>query len=312
MVKVIIDSDTGTDVDDALAIALAARSNELSLEAVTTVFGDTVLRARIAKKILNLTGRTGVPVAVGEANPITPTATARMRGHEGEGLLTEAEPLELEPLSAVDTIISRVLAAPGEITVIAVGALTNLAIAIRKEPALIKSIPRLMVMGGTIAPPIVGGVTLPPQTEYNLNCDPDAAVQVLGSGIPITLVPVNMTLQVCLSDQHLARIKAAGSPLADSLFELMTIWLDHLQRTRVARGWPPEMVRVWLHDPLTVALAIDPGFVRTADMCVKVEMRDGVLRTIRQSTGPSNMEVVVEVNAKRFADEFVSRILADK
>ncbi|MGQ9723598.1 MAG: nucleoside hydrolase, partial [Candidatus Jordarchaeum sp.] len=174
MKKIIIDTDIGLDVDDSYAISLAAKSPELRVEGITTVYGDTLTRAKIALKLLTLAGRSDIPVIVGEDEPISENRKALRLGVEGKGILTpQDKKLQVTPGNAVDFIINKVLPSKKEFTIVAIGALTNIAKAIKKEPAIKNGIKELVLMGGVINPPIINGEKVPLSETYPSRTLPD-------------------------------------------------------------------------------------------------------------------------------------------
>jgi purine nucleosidase len=139
LTRIILDTDVGMDVDDAYAISLAAKSPEITIEGITTVYGDTLLRAKIALKLLKLAGRSDIPVFVGEGEPITENKKSFMLGFEGEGLLTpEDRGLKVTFGNAVEFITSRALDSKRDLTLVCIGALTNIATAFKREPNIRK------------------------------------------------------------------------------------------------------------------------------------------------------------------------------
>jgi purine nucleosidase len=241
---VLLDTDIGTDVDDAIALALILAAPELDLRAVTTISGDTRLRARIARRLLALGGRSEVPVAAGVQEPILRQRSFLWLGHEGRGIVEDGddEPAR-SPTHGVDLFIDTVLRQRPH--VVAIGPLSNLAVAIMKEPAVIAAIPQLTLMGGAL-----GRRDDVPQLEYNLGSDAEAAVLVLGAGIPTTLVPLDVTYRVFFTAADLESLRRGGSPLMQAVCNAVDIWAP-LQRGFFAGspGFREDIVS-FLHDPL--------------------------------------------------------------
>lgn len=300
--KIVIDTDIGTDVDDALALGLALRSPELELIAVTTVYGDVDLRTRMARKLLGLAGRSAVPVGKGIREPLLRSRPVYWAGHEGEGLLGPADAsLSDGAPHADDLLIETILAHPGEITLVPIGPLTNVAVALTREPAIATKLQGIVMMGGVVraANSIALGL---PWVEHNIRCDPEAAHVVLKCGAPITMVPLDVTLQVTIDRAGLERIRAAGSPLALAVG-------DQLARYPRFAG----MGATFTHDQLAVAMAIDRSFCRTAALRVEVETRGDLTAgaTVAlppTADRPANVDVCVEVDAARFQEFLVSRL----
>jgi len=194
--KVIIDTDVGTYYDDAFAILFGVNSPEVKVEGVTVTYGDVALRARIAKKLLKVAGHPEIPVRAGVGKPLE--GNALMFGFEGENILTKEDlnSKELEPdkENAVNFIVKTIMDNPGEITLITLGALSNVATAIIQEPKIVDNVEQLIIMGGVIVPIVdEKGIRRSPVEEYNLNNDPKAAEIVWNSAIPITLIPIDVT-----------------------------------------------------------------------------------------------------------------------
>src|SRR5262245_22912722 len=171
--RIVLDTDIGTDVDDALALALALASPELELVAVTTVSGDSTLRARIAARILALGGRAEVPVHAGCTEPLGGTAGFAWFGHEGTGILDESRDA-LAPEPAADAL-SRLFRQVDDLELVTVGPLTNVAVALERDPALARRIVRLTAMGGWLRGVVIGGNSPQPAVDYHLFSDPVAA-----------------------------------------------------------------------------------------------------------------------------------------
>jgi len=301
-VKLILDTDIGTDVDDAVALALAINSPEIELIGVTTVFADVTARARHAMKMLQLAGRTDIPVAAGTSLPLLRERPTHWGGHEGKGVLgPEGDALRPIEQHAVDFIASSVLAEPGQVTLAAVGPLTNIALAIIREPRIIESVKELIVMGGATR---TGGNALAlPVAEWNIFCDPEAARVVIGSGIHMTMVTLDVTTQVVLNREHLARIRAAGTPLASCVADqLDTFWTDSLKSNGSH-----------MHDPLAVSLLVDRTLVRTERMNVTVATGGEFPgQTIAQPAGSDGgIDVSVSVDSDRFIELLVGRLAAN-
>jgi len=297
--KVIIDTDIGSDVDDALALALALKSREIQLEAVTLVYGDVDLRARIALKMLKLAGLEGVPVAKGVQKPLLREREVFWTGHEGEGLLTpQDDVLKPEAIHAVDLIISKVMSTKKEITLITLGPLTNLAAAIIREPRIIENVNQVFIMGGVTR--LSNGFDLPFR-EHNIYCDPEAAKVVFESGLPITMVTLDVTLRVTINRKDLTEISQVGTPFTDAIVSMVEQYLALYKRDCT-----------WLHDPLAVAVSIDESFVKTKAMKVIVETKGeatmGQTLALTASPKEANAKVSVDVDAERFKRFFMQRI----
>lgn len=318
MHKLIVDTDIGTYYDDAFAVLLACRSPEIELLGVTTVYGDTKLRSRIARKVLNVAGRADVPVATGVGQPLR--GNSLMFGFEGENILDDSDgDLAASDEHAVDFIIRSIMENPDEVSVVTLGAVTNLAVAFVKEPEIASKMKELIIMGGVIVPIVdQKGIRRSPIEEYNLNNDAVAAQIVFSSGMPIVLCPIDVTLKVPLRPDQVETIQASADPVAKLVADILAVWPPQEHQIYLSVGIPTEHTGLWLHDPLTVALVFDKSFCEITRLHVAAEfaptpierdliIRNDVLRTIPKKDAP-NMDVCVDVEADRFTDLFTARI----
>jgi purine nucleosidase len=257
-VRVLLDTDIGTDVDDALALAVILGSPELQLDGVTCVYGDVQLRARMVLKLLRLRGRDDVPVFAGVEPPLLGRRPVYWAGHEGEGLLEPAD-AALRPRDehAVDFLVRHVMAHPGEIHLLAIGPLTNVALAFRREPRLPSSLRHLTVMGGVARGLDDLGL---PYAEHNIKCDPEAAQVVLSAGAPTTLVPLDVTTKVLVRERDLARVRAGGTPFHEAIADQVALY-PRFKRTGATQ----------LHDPLAAATLVRSDLLGMVDLRVEVE-----------------------------------------
>ena len=299
-IRTILDTDIGTDVDDCIALAFLLGSPEIALEGVTCVYGDVELRSRMVRKLLMLAGRTEVPVHLGVAPPLLGLREVYWPGHEGVGLLEEGE--DLPPLAAehaVDYIVRTVMAHPGEIHLLAIGPLTNVALAFRREPRLAKSLGHLTIMGGVVRDPHRLGL---PYVEHNLKCDPEAAHVVFSAGAPITLVPLDVTTRVMVRAGDLAAIRAAGTPFHEAVATQIQLYPRIVERGETA-----------LHDPLAAAVMIRPDLVTMIPARVEIETGGrltagmSLLKPPAPDAPPVQVAIDVAVEA---AEAFVRKRLA--
>ena len=300
-IPIVLDTDVGTDVDDAIAIALLLAAPELDVRAVTTVSGDVDRRARIAKKLMTLGGRGDVPVAAGVRLPVLRQRNFLWLGHEGKAIVDDDERLALAPMPAVDLLIETILREHPQ--VVTIGPLSNLAVAIMKEPSVIAAIAHLTVMGGCI-----GRAAGLPAGEYNLGSDAEAAVLVLNAGIPTTLVPLDVTMRVFFTTAELARLRKAASPLVQTLCDAIEVWAPiHAAFFAATRTFDPSTV-AFLHDPLALAVVFDRSLVTMQRRRLRPSIVDGVFRLPADDDAPE-IEVAVDVDAPRFVEFLVQRLL---
>jgi purine nucleosidase len=295
-IRTILDTDIGTDVDDCLALALILGSPEFALEGVTCVYGDVDLRGRMVRKLLALRGRRDVPIRLGTRRPLMGLRDIHWQGHEGQGLLDEGdEDGAFSPEHAVDFIVRSVMGNPGQIHLLAIGPLTNVALAMLREPRLASNLAHLTIMGGVLRGP--DSLQLP-IAEHNIVCDPEAALVVLASGAPMTLVPLDVTTRCSIRADHVARLRAAGDPFHAAVAEQVERYPRFAQRGST-----------YLHDPLAVACVIEPGLVETVPLHVAVETQGRLtsgMTAMRAPTDtlPATAAVALAVDAAR-AEEFI-------
>src|SRR5215212_343910 len=265
--RIIIDTDPG--VDDALTFLLALASSEIQLEALTTTQGNVTLEkaTRNALSVLELCRASHIPVAMGSMYPLVQPlrASAHVHGESGIGNSQLPQP-ETKPIPqhAVDYLIEHVLAEPGEISIFPIGPLTNVAMAIRKEPRFAEAVKELVIMGGAILEH--GNIT--PQAEFNIYVDPHAAHIVFHSGIPITLIPLDVTHKCLVKQEHVDRLMKLDSPISRFIRDTMEVYLEASFRL----GYEGSS----LHDPLTLATIIAPHLLRLKEYYVDVDISDGV------------------------------------
>jgi len=263
----VIDTDIGTDVDDAYALLLALASPEVELIGVTIVDGDVDLRARMAARFLGMAGRQDVPVFKGRGQPLGPGRMPTMRGHEGRGLLEVAyhgPEATIHDTPAVDWLIAESRRRPFHLA--AVGPYTNVAAAIQQDPGFAERLLHLTVMGGMVHEEHFSaewrqffaylgesGAWI----DHNTASDPTAALIAARAGIPMTWVTAELTFHLPITPSGLERIAAIGTPLSDALTAMTRIWNDEWFRflpVPYDGPWPfPENAVACLHDPLALA-----------------------------------------------------------
>jgi len=302
MIPILLDTDIGTDVDDAIALALVLASPQLDLRAVTTVSGNVDLRARIAKKMLMLAGRGEVPVAAGIREPVLRQRSFLWMGHEGSKIVDTEESLPLADAHGIDLLIDTVLRERPHL--VAIGPLSNLAVAIMKEPAVIAAIEHLTVMGGVFE---IGNDPAVPMMDYNLGSDPEASLVALSAGIPTTLVPLDVTWKVRFTQTELARLRNVNSPLAQVLCDAIETWWPLHQAMFGGQGaYPPDVV-AFLHDPLTVAAVFERTFLTVGKRHLQPAIREGMFQLLEDESA-TTFNVVEQVDAAAFVEFLVDRI----
>jgi len=313
--RIILDTDLamgapGSDIDDGFALALALADPDIVVDAVTTVGGnsDVVTSTRLTHELLERIGRTDVPVHQGSGAPLdrrwrrTPTADEAAEGPgraDGERSRT-----------AVDEIVRRVMAEPGELTVVAIGPLTNVALALMVEPRVATAVREIVVMGGVY---LKHTNVLGMPGEYNFWCDPDAAAAVLASGARIRLVGLDVTEQVRLTRADTARLAATDRAFAPFAAACADGWIDHQQQVKV--NDEREHDSCAMHDPLAVAVVTHPDLVTWQDAHVEVETGSALTRGVAvadllrwENPPPVNCRIAVAVDADRFRALFLDLI----
>ncbi|MDQ3932437.1 MAG: nucleoside hydrolase [Actinomycetota bacterium] len=305
--ELILDTDIGTNVDDAFALAFALRHPLVDLVAVTTVSGDVRRRGHIARKLVGLAGRPEVEVAAGRPVPIGAGDRPAWMGHEGEGLLEPGEQPELSRRDGVTLLLDKTAAAvrAGQrIQVAAIGAQTNVAAALDRDTKFSERVAKLAVMGGIFGPR-ADGTRIPPSRDHNLNVDQSSALRSLNAHLPLLYVPCNVTIDAILTRRHVERLRNAD-PLCRSLAWLTDRWAEVLMRRGGLRG--PDQVAT-LHDPLAVACLVDRGFVTIEELPITVALHEGTVRTFIDPVDGTTAEVVTSVDATSFVDACLSIIM---
>jgi purine nucleosidase len=304
--KVILDCDVG--VDDALALILAFHSPELEVLGVTGVHGNVSLDKvmKNIKKVLTLlkpSRRTWI--ARGADRPLQGETVHAESFHGKDGLggvkiqtIEEREWWKVFAGSAEELIVKTACRHPDEITLIATAPLTNLALALERDPVGMKKLKEVVIMGGAVR--TKGNIT--PHAEFNFYVDPLAAKQVLDSGLRLTLVPLDATHQVPLTPGIMEeRVK----PLRNSLSRFVVEATGYEPSERHFRGGRKVS---YLHDPLAVGAVIDPDLVRKEKLSMTVDAKEGEFygKSYEVPQGKKNVEVCLEVNREKFLDLFLT------
>jgi len=290
---VILDTDIGDDIDDAFALGLLLRSPEVKLLGIETAFGDTELRARLVDRYLAAVGREDIPVMAGVLTPTLHFSQAEYARHwpphgpankHGDG---------------VAFLLEQIRAHPGEITLIAIGPLFNIQAAVERDAATFKKLKRAVIMGGSVNRGYDHGKTgdapPPASPEWNIVCDPAGARALLGSGVPVFVMPLDST-QVHLAQPQLAALFSHGSPLTDQLTLLYHQWSG-------AKDWHTPT----LYDPVAVTYAIRPELCPMTPMRLEVDDNGNT----RQVEGAPNSEVCLQSDEKGFLGFLLGRIMGE-
>jgi inosine-uridine nucleoside N-ribohydrolase len=318
--KIIFDTDPGTD--DALALMLALNSPELDVRAITVVPGNVTAEMGLenALRMTSLAGRCDIPVSAGAQHPLFQKLITAEFWHGKNGLGNVELPpsqCKVDPRFGPDLIIQLVHASPHEITLVAVGPLTNVALAVEKDPSIVPLVKEVIIMGGSIS-----GGNVNASAEANIYNDPEAAQIVFQAGWPLTMSGLEVGDKALFTRHYLDELGKTHGPINDFIHAIAEYLVD-LSGKFGSPGAP-------MYDPSAVAIAIDPTLVKTQAMHVDVETRGeftrgetvgnrhgGVERNILhgnryviEGVDPviPNVKVCVDVDADRFLQLFVSRI----
>lgn len=301
---IIIDTDPG--VDDAVAILLALASPELEVLGLTAVAGNVPLAtaAGNARRIGELARRPDLGVFAGCPRPMVRSAATAEPVHGADGLGGVVLPgpmVQLRPKHAVDWIVDTLMAAEDEITLCALGPLTNLAVALVKEPRIQPRIGEIVVMGGAFA-----GGNSTPVAEFNIHTDPHAAHVVFRAGCKLTLIPLDLTYQAIATPARLARIGAIGTPVAAFVAAILASY---------GRAFGPYgMEGGAMHDPCVIAYLLQPDLLsgRTVNVEIEIGSQTALGMTIMDRWGvtgrAANCTVMHAIDADGFFDLLCERL----
>jgi purine nucleosidase len=318
--KILIDTDPGTD--DALAILLALNSPEIDVRAITVVAGNVTseLGLENALKVMSLASRCDIPVAKGAAHPLFQKLNTEefWNGKNGLGG-AELPPSHCDASMQFgpDLIIETVHRYPHEITLVPIGPLTNIALAISKDPSIIPLVKEVVLMGGSIT-----GGNVNAASEFNIHSDPEAASLVFNAGWPIAMVGLDVTEHTLITNADVGRLETAAGPEARFAAAVARFQIGTYQGTGFGGGA--------VHDALAVGAVIDRSFLKTQGMRVDIETdgrftrgetvgnrgnavdrvvpRGDRLETVGVDAVQPNVKVAVGVDSSRFIELLVSRL----
>lgn len=288
MYKVILDTDIGDDIDDAFALGLLLKSNLVDLLAITTVFKNTTARAKQAKALVDIANK-DIPVFVGEVYPLN----GRITGFEmDKGDLATIIPCQYDSSmdnlkvneNAVDAIIRLAKENSGELIVVAIGAMTNVAKALLKDPSIAKDIKAIYQMGGWFTNFV---------PEWNIICDPEACDVVYKANIPVYATGLDVTLQCPLDGSLLDNLRKSDDEITKTIFVWLDRWFDYF-----------HFEKSILHDPLCITSLLDENVLKFSPKYVKVvlegEKRAAMLVSYEPQEGYNLINVATEVNKDLF------------
>ncbi len=302
--KVILDVDTGTD--DAVALMTAALSPDLELVGATSVNGNTSIEYTTENtlRVFDFIGMPEVPVYRGIDRPLVRMDVKRGMAARIHGDMLDLPPVSngarLQPGNAVDWLIETYLASSGDIVLCPVGPLTNIAMAIVKEPRILEFIPEIVIMGGAHDH---GNITA--SAEFNIWLDPEAARIVVNCGAPIRMVPLDATHRALVSTDDAARLRALGTPAGEAAARFVLQRIDGYDATQPMprRG---DALAAPVHDALAVCAIIDPSILTTEHIPVDVEVHADLSlgRTVCdfrfRSGKPGNVHFAMDADEPKF------------
>lgn len=284
----LIDTDIGSNIDDLLALALALEFDSIAIKGITIVGTGAVKRQQLVQTLLNAADMRGIPVAAGQQHPITPEVSLGFRSFQGHGI-DLASHNDLVAPSAIELILSLAVSST-RLTIVALGPLTNLAMALNEEPEGLKCVNHVVIMGGSVC-------LSPLQlqfSDYNLASDPEAVRLVLCSGLPITLVPLQSCDAIRLDAEWIADLQTRSDRLGYVLSEAAK---DYLERTGSGTAR--------LCDVVAMAIALSPhlGITRPLEMIgVATDDKDSLDQIVSANKRGPCVRVVTDVDKQKLAD----------
>jgi purine nucleosidase len=286
--KIILDTDIGDDIDDAFALALALRSPEIELIGITTAWGDTELRARLANRLLKEAGSTSIPVLAGIATTNKTNFTQADWARQGDAAVPKRD--------AVKFLLDEARMRPGEVTLVAIGPLTNIGATIDRDAQGFRKFKRVVLMGGSIRRGYGDLGYAPdrgPEPEYNIYSDVKAAQKLFGSGVPIFMMPLDST-QLLLDENKRTLLFSTGSKLTNALAALYFQWV---KATRAPTAT--------LFDAMAVAYAVNPEMCPVEPLHIDVDDKG----MTKQASGAPNASACLSSDSENFFHFLLPRLM---
>jgi inosine-uridine nucleoside N-ribohydrolase len=286
--KIILDTDIGDDIDDAFALALAMRSPEIEIAGITTAWGDTALRARLVQRFLRENDAPAIPIGVGLETKSNTNFSQSRWARDGDEFHKRTD--------AVDFLLEQARKDPGEITLVAIGPLTNVGAAIERDPAAFKKFKRVVLMGGSIRKGYGDLGYAPehgPQPEYNIYSDVAAAQKLFASGVPIFMMPLDST-QLLLDEVKRNILFSAGTAMTNSLAALYYQWVE--------RNRAPTAT---LFDVMAVAFVAQPELCPVTEFHITVDAQGFT----RPGAGTANASACLASDSEKFFHFVLPRLM---
>lgn len=314
MIRIILDTDLGmgepgTEIDDGFAFALAQADPEIQIDLVTTVNGNTDVETAtlLTLELADRLGRSDIPIVKGATAPMTRPDRER---HAPDAIVAKYGHRAPASGYAASAIVDHVMANPGEITIVAIGPLTNIAAAMLLEPRLACTVKEIVIMGGVFLSQTFQS-SMP--GEFNVWVDPEAAHALLHSGAKVRWVGLDVTLKVRLTRDHARQMQESAGSFASFAGDYTTTWIDHMQERHPGDAEHADSCA--MHDPLAVAVISHPDFVTWKPAYVDIVIGDGIARGVMitdllsSADAPApNCSIAVDVDADGFMSYFLTAV----
>ena len=309
--RILIDADPG--VDDSMAILFAFSSPEVKIEGLSAVFGNsgTKITTENALRLVELANQAEVPVARGAEKPLLRPFTGegwRVHGRNGLGAVDFPPPHgEPDPRRAAQFIVDMIMANPGQMTIVALGPLTNVALAVSLEPRIAEHVKRVVLMGGAVN--ARGNASA--VAEANIRNDPEAAHIVFNAPWPVTMVGLDVTSQVIMTPEYIDTLRSAGNRFTDFIGQILPHYMNHYRKNVGIDG-------LFVHDSSAVAYVIDPTLFETRSLPVEVEIHSPINFGLtaadwrQRSSKEPNVDVCIAVDSDRFLNLYQRRLMEAK
>lgn len=266
--KIILDTDIGSEMTDAVALCLATISPEIELLGVTTVTHDTVFRASVAKKFLQLLGKSNIPVSVGFGKEAEHNWEKRVIFPEGY------KPLNLDARQSYELLLDLVNQNKNDVVLVGIGTTTNIAKSLEIDPDLPKKISRLVLMGGMINTPMVYGEQIPIGFEYNFCNDNVSATKIIQAGFNLTLLPGDLTFNQDdpWTEEDFEELAGINHPAIRLLVALKNQHMIEMKKSMEKAGLPVSFAKPWVNDEFTISYLIKPNLFGTEEVSISWEL----------------------------------------